>query len=252
MRHLKRVLWVSVLLGAVVVLGGCSALRVASEPAPEATAPRSDGMLVSGRYSTQQGTIHWMMEFNVHPDGTVTHVQSVAGTDKFADFWRERYAQIGTAESDFTFTKEESDGRTVVKATRLFQTVDELNQSGSAQLQLLDSPLFRSVLFKTQTESYDPDSLVSAYASPEQATAEDWAVFLRDAVSVAYVVKDEVTGRTYVWDKTAGEIGGGTSVLIQGKEWHTGAYVGAGAVGIFLSFVLYMGLFGRRHWAPEE
>lgn len=244
----KRWTLVGLLLMMLLVVAGCGAQAQVQPPAP-----KSNGVLVSGRYSTEQGTMRYQREFQIHPDGRVTEIQMVQGTHKFADFWRDRYLQITAAGlNDYKLSKEERGSTFVIRAEKTFESMEQLNESGVAELQLINGPLFRSVAFKSHTGRYDPEAMVETYGSHEQATAEDWVHFLEDAILVGYVIKDEESGLTYRWDRTAGEIGSGLPVVIQGKQWHTSAYLGGAGVGLFLVFVLYMGVFGRRHWEKRD
>lgn len=245
MGRLRR--W-GLLLAILVLLSGC----VTRPNDLSATAPPSDGVLKSGRYSTQQGVMRFQREFVLHADGRVSEIQTVEGTYKFADFWRERFNSIDTARSDYSFTKDDTGTKLVLKAKKTYTSVESFNENANAEVALLDGPLFRSVSFRAETGAFDPDSMVRVYGVHEQATAEDWVEYLRSAIAIGYVVTDESTGRTYRWDRTAGQIGDGLAVVIQAKQWHALAYWGGGAISLFLLFVIYMGIFGRRHWDNRE
>lgn len=241
---------VGFLLGCLLLLSG-SALGLAAPAAP-ATGAGSDGTLTSGRYTSRQGTLHYHYRFRLNRDGTVTETQSVEGTDRFAEFWRERYARLENANSEYKFSKNEENGRLVVSAEKQYPTVTALNEGSNLKVRLMESPLFRSVSLKGETDSFDMDAMVTAYGSDDSATHEDWTEFLREAVTVSYLVDDEVTGQTYAWNRTAGQVGGGVPVLIEAKQWRPWAYWAGGATAAFLLFVIYMGIFGRRHWEPQE
>lgn len=242
--------WMGLLLGSLVILTGCTATKGIT--AATVPASRSDGMLTSGRYSTKQGTMRYLREFTFQVDGRITEVQTVQSTDRFADMWRERFPTLTESMGEYTFSKEEKDGQFVIHAKKVHASVAAFNQTGIAEVQLMRSPLFRTIAFKAQTGAYDGESMVKRFGPNDEATAEDWVSFLRDAVTVGYVVTDEATGKSYLWDHSAGEIGSGLPVEIQGKQWQRLAYYGGGGVGVFLLFVVYMGIFGRRHWDTRE
>jgi len=244
--------WMGLLLGSLVMLTGCTAMKDTSADTVPVAAPHSDGVLTSGRYTAQQGTMLYLREFTLQANGRVTEVQTVQSTDRFADMWRERFESLTGSMSEYNFAKEEKSGEFIIHATKVHASLAAFNETGIAQVQLLNNPLFRSIAFKAQTGPYDGETMVQRFGAHDQATAEDWVGFLRDAVSVGFVVTDEVTGRTYRWDHTAGEIGTGLPVEIQSKQWRSSAYYGAAVVGAFLLFVVYMGIFGRRHWDTRD
>ncbi len=247
---MNRRRWMGLVLGSLVLLTGCSATK--GTTAASLPASHSDGVLTSGRYTTKQGTMQYLREFTLQVDGKITEVQTIQSTDRFADMWRERFTALTGSMGEYALSKEEKDGQFVIHAKKVHPSLDAFNQTGIAEVQLMNNPLFRSIAFKSQTGSYDGESMVQRFGPSDEATAEDWVGFLRDAVTVGYTVIDEVTGKSYHWDRTAGEIGAGLPVEIQGKQWQRLAYYGGGSVGVFLLFVIYMGVFGRRHWDTRE
>lgn len=219
----------------------------------EAAATLSSGLLVSGRYSTQQGTMNYQWEYEVHKDGKVSEILTIESTYKFADYWRDRYDRIlASGNTEYALSKEDISEKMVVRAKKAYDSLDALNEAGAVQFRLISGPLFRSLSFKAETPAYTSENMVNTYGPHEQATAEDWVNFLKGAIGVSFVVRDEATGQTHRWSKTAGEIGDGISVLIESKQWRPLAYWGGGAVALFLGFVIYMGTLGRRHWDDRD
>jgi len=212
----------------------------------------SDGVLTSGRFTSKQGTMQFVREFRLHTDGRVTDTLTVEGTHKFGDYWRQRYDMLATSGVSYALSKEEGGERFAVKAQRVFVNVDQLNQSSGAYLKNVNGMLFRSVSLRTDTGPYDSETMVNTYGMHEQATAEDWIGFLREAVTVDFVVNDEATGKTLRWHRTAGQIGSGLQVELATKQWYATAYIGGTLIACFLGFVVYMGTLGRRHWEVKE
>jgi hypothetical protein len=188
----------------------------------------------------------------LHTDGRVTDTLMIEGTHKFGDYWRKRYDALVESGVSYTLSKEEGGDKFALKAQQVFANADQLNQSSTAYLKNVDGLLFRTLSLETETGPYDSETMINTYGMHEQATAQDWIEYLREAITVDFVMNDEVTGKTLRWHRTAGEIGSGLQVELAAKQWYATAYIGVTAVALFLGFVIYMGTMGRRHWEVKE
>lgn len=244
---MRRTVLVGLLLLGLLAVVGCSVPMARAEQ----TRARSDGTLVSGRYSTRQGTTRFEEELILRLDGRVTEITRVEGTHRFAEYWRSQFDSMVSADSEYELTMEDTPDRVMITATVEFPSLASYNARGVTAAQVVDSFLFRSVSVSQELGPFTPDRLLSMYGPHDQATEEDWVKFLYDTVEIGYILRDEPSGTTLQWSRLAGELRSSYNMELSRKIWHAGSYWIGGTVGAFLLFVVYMGFFGRRHWDPN-
>lgn len=235
---------VLLLLLVLVTAAGCSARRSASGP----DSPAAQGYYTVGATTTKMGTFRYVHEVTVRADGSVYEVNMLEATEALASFISEQFDAMAAGQSDYHYTVSQRDGVLQVRGTRTHDSLASFNEDGVGTVKLLNWPLYRTLRFDAGAGPVDDQTLADMFPIISDPSSAEWLAYLREAVRFDIDLHDEVTGKSFHWSRSAGQLGKSSAVSFTSKLWRPAAwYVGAG-VGILLLGVVYLGLFGRRHW----
>lgn len=240
------------LLLSLVLLAGCST-RASDHDGARAPAARPESVAAINGETLYPGRISQTVQMQLHTDGRVTLQGEFTGTDHFKDWLIDHH---GLMESIMGGPIELFEEGRQVRVTRTieYDSVAEVNEMTSMELDLPRSPFFYGLTWKATTSRYSADDLAAVFIQPESnpVSSEAWGAYLLDAYHLRYLVTDERTGAQYSWERSAREIGSaGQTVSFVDKAWRPLAWVLLGLTGGLLAFVTWAGLVGQRVWSPQ-